>query len=665
MATGVSDVLTNYMRWNDAIADWFFSEDKAGQPAFLSVDDTSLQQLAASAGFSVEDAVHDFVSAIRALAIPDQIMLGMYGYGDKWHNRPTKEPPRFIAGLGLCVLAATRMAADSERGVSASNYYRHLNELLGREPAAGKPEGFEHMPFVWECLDEWLRMWKGQRGVATARQMGPRFIGWPISQALVRRADARDFRSFRSLIDHGDLEQVDPEDLVPYLKWWLTQDGAASRLARLLHHKHDITTLTHVADQLLTFLPEWEERDGTTQVSGTRAQFHLSISGFHYSKATLQVAWRCPPDAEDEVEVVLPSGNTILLYPRGEWLGVTADSGWLHAPISLKFEGKTITCAASPPMVFALGDGYGRPGWWILRNSEVPLKEPCIIICPTTQSSKVRSDLKAAARPNWESYENLAWMPSGWVLFGNVVFEKEPGGILSNYHVRSNHPWRLSGGIRVGRQSWLVDCLPRLEASAELTFDITSIGGNVETRAKGGTDLNGLRLDPGSYLIRGETVRGRRLTVVEPTWPPVALGAARTHELECNWVKVHVNGAVVQSESPVPEPHFFPVGLRYFVLGPHIGDIEVLEGSWGPAGLRLWCGTFTPVWGVRVRSRKVVEVTPLVEAPPSPIPESAGNRSHRERWASLLVGGRNRLRGLTPDQQQTYHKYLKVARGVD
>ena len=116
------------------------------------------------------------------------------------HSRSWRDVPGHIVGLdtppGVTTLAALSLAADSMHAageMAAHNYYGRLHELLGtpaHRRTAVESSYRDHAEDVWDTLNNWLTAWEGERGVPTAYVVGHwRYVGLPLSQALVRRAD--------------------------------------------------------------------------------------------------------------------------------------------------------------------------------------------------------------------------------------------------------------------------------------------------------------------------------------------------------------------------------------------------------------------------------------------------------------------------------------------
>jgi hypothetical protein len=189
-----------YQVWNRTLARRFFRTDCAGRPAYLSVDDEELEELAPQIGIEPKGAAASLAEAVKREFSNSQTS-GLYREflraATEWRKDPGGPPP-YIALLGSAVLAGSRMARDETQGVASHNYYRRYNELFGRDPGAGQPQGFEQLGRLWRDLDRWLdEDNSGRLGTSTVPEHPfPAHVGYPISQCLLRESDRRRLTEF-------------------------------------------------------------------------------------------------------------------------------------------------------------------------------------------------------------------------------------------------------------------------------------------------------------------------------------------------------------------------------------------------------------------------------------------------------------------------------------
>jgi hypothetical protein len=208
--------MATYEEWNRALGEYFVSGVAHGSAVYLAVDEEALASVgraftptegeAASVGLyrqpsfftpASSDAQHtngdrlveDFCQAVRNRIVQPggRLHLGTI------RGRDSNGIPSGVAFLCAMVLAATHMGDDGD--VSEINYFRRLHEVLGlqQQPNRTRPPGLENGAQGEEPLwVEWNRWLQEQGFLVSARSggEGPRkYIAYPLSQALLRRAD--------------------------------------------------------------------------------------------------------------------------------------------------------------------------------------------------------------------------------------------------------------------------------------------------------------------------------------------------------------------------------------------------------------------------------------------------------------------------------------------
>jgi len=201
-----------------------------GSAVYVAVDEESLAAVRSRVTPAIEAPVDDFCWAVRE-------RLGLQSgrlYLDSVRGRDRDGYPSGVAFLCAMVLAAARMGDDGE--ISEINYFTRLHEVLGlqRQPSRTRPPGLETGAQGEEPLwAEWNRWVQEQGFLISARSGGdgPRkYIAYPLSQALLRRADRdRLRRLFRD-------------------KQWTHEWDADTLLSRV---RHDAGTLTQHLQEVL------------------------------------------------------------------------------------------------------------------------------------------------------------------------------------------------------------------------------------------------------------------------------------------------------------------------------------------------------------------------------------------------------------------------------
>src|SRR5262249_10625260 len=131
--------------------------------------------------------------------------------------------PPVLALLAALTLAAEEMQHDLEFAGNA--YYPRLFRVLqiddGRQRTRLQAAYRKDAEELWDGLNEWLSAADGRLGLPTAYALSHRYIGLPLSQALVRAADRRQFPLLFNrygLTPGGEVPLADMEGL---LDGWL------------------------------------------------------------------------------------------------------------------------------------------------------------------------------------------------------------------------------------------------------------------------------------------------------------------------------------------------------------------------------------------------------------------------------------------------------------
>lgn len=200
----------SYERWNAALARAFFNRNRAGELVYLDKDDAVFADVCSDVGVTAELADVSLAHAVRnelcwkesgrATFANFDMMTKLWVARRRKALRESSEVPAppHIALLMLFSSAAERVGgANSDTGSSESSYYSSLETLLA-VPAS--ETGRFRMSFMrsseafWESLSLWLEDQDGVRGMPSAYALMHRYVGLPISQALVRERERRNLK---------------------------------------------------------------------------------------------------------------------------------------------------------------------------------------------------------------------------------------------------------------------------------------------------------------------------------------------------------------------------------------------------------------------------------------------------------------------------------------
>ncbi|HDR7706649.1 TPA: hypothetical protein QCX91_004306 [Bacillus thuringiensis] len=182
--------LINYENWNKVLCEHFFSKNNENKIVYLYVNENLIKKLGAKLGVSEDDAMSSFCKSVRLFGRnePDKVFEKARIWGRKWFNQGINGYPPFIAVLALTVLAATKMKGNREKGIGAGNYYLRLRSLLEIE-GEGRPFSFQHTKTLWSYLTSWQKENNGRFGYTNVFRYGQPYVGYPMSQCLVKDAD--------------------------------------------------------------------------------------------------------------------------------------------------------------------------------------------------------------------------------------------------------------------------------------------------------------------------------------------------------------------------------------------------------------------------------------------------------------------------------------------
>ena len=200
--------MVSYEVWNQAIIEHVTVGAALGSMVYLAIDEDVIGEIGRGLTGRTDqqdDHFADFKRAVRDRVVMQGKRLAL---GDVLQPSRT-ELPNGVGFLSLMVLAATNMAdeeLDGKARIDEKDYFRRLRALLGLEQVVGRPVGLrpgDEEP-LWVQWNKWLQ---AAGFVTTARHgEGPRrFINYPISQTLLRKADKdRLRRIFTRLHWHAD-----------------------------------------------------------------------------------------------------------------------------------------------------------------------------------------------------------------------------------------------------------------------------------------------------------------------------------------------------------------------------------------------------------------------------------------------------------------------------
>ena len=345
--------------------------------------------------------------------------------------------PPHLAFLAVLSLAAERMAEGD--GMASNNYYGRLAPLLGLKTrrddlALAYREVAEQW---WAALNKWLENHDGRRGLPTAYSLGQqqqRYVGLPISQALVRAADRDGLVHFFQRVGFAPGTDTAPSTLLPLLDAWIGQNPSpASKSLQRMWSKH--STRDRVAEVAAVALAAW---DGTVRM-GTGAERSLeslrltaTIGGFLRPRLELGVlAYLEEPDEpRDVVITTAPSAPQVAAVPfaagamRLVGLQGVEPGSLLDGVLTISDPHTHRHVTRRPRRLIPLRHNDLLQA--LVESDQVQAGEDLVVLVDRALLPGLTSLLTEVARPGWVVVDDLQGTPDRWVVVRDVQVLKGP-----------------------------------------------------------------------------------------------------------------------------------------------------------------------------------------------------------------------------------------------
>jgi hypothetical protein len=454
----LDEAWTTFDRWNQAVVDVVYTPEKAGLPVYLDMDEDVLAQIAASADFEGADPQYALLESVRGT-------LDLRPWGDVFHahmrrvrrwrrqtrtrlaGQPLDAPP-VLPLLAVLTLAAENMGSDSD--FAAHAYYPRLYKLFGVYTPEVQAHVQEHYRAcaenLWGALNQWLEALDGALGTPTAYALSFRYVGLPMSQALVRAADRRKLPDLFRLFGLAPGMQMAPDDMTRLLEGWVGQDPSpVSNQFRYAFAKANAKE--RIAEVVANELLSWDGTGAEGPAQGAPPVAARIIAGLRtFPVLALEVGLQAKfPGVEGPAAVSVASA--VGEAPEIDFAPSAA--GWLTAR---RLAGVDMGSLLSGLLVLQEKDSGAtatrRPRSLVtLRRDEllgtfteverVQLGEDCLLLVRDEKglAGKVAEALEQVARPGHTRVDGAPGLPEGWVLFRDVqvmaVGTKDLGAALN------------------------------------------------------------------------------------------------------------------------------------------------------------------------------------------------------------------------------------------
>ena len=514
------DAWATYLRWNDALASLWFSEEQADLPVYLDVDPDVLRAAAAEVGTGDDPA-----SALAA-AVSATLWLGqtpgfwtnqgppLYRHQQEllWWRRRLRaasrdkkgadtapgrrllvdEPPPVTALLGAFTVAASQMGVDANYAAHA--YFPRLFSYLGVKAAdrGALTNAFRrHSEDFWRALNEYLAQYEGRRGIPTAYSLGHRYVGIPQSQALVRATDRLKLPGFFRAFGLPPGSEIVPTDIERLLDVWIgqTPPPVSANLAKLWKGKGR----ERISGVVAVELSHWDGAYVGTEVAEPEKAGDLSLTALlrrRLGKEGLELSFSArfgAPVAADLLRVISADASpTIAVIPivggrvRPAPGSKIDPESLVGAKVEVLDEPTQQAVHRLPRRVVPmhkdelLGTYVEAERIMLAEDALVLVKdEPALVsgaMALIQENGRYERVFAAAERPG---VGRLNGLPDGWLLFTDVHILHTPaaaGRVELNVLIPlTTSRLRLPGGLKLpGRvRKWSSLCPPEVIAVAE------------------------------------------------------------------------------------------------------------------------------------------------------------------------------------------------------
>ncbi|MFD6273514.1 hypothetical protein, partial [Nocardia asteroides] len=462
-----------YLSWNSAVAEVVYPASDEAVPAYMDLEDNVVCSIAAAANADVSDPRQALAAAVRAVTIDERgfSLAALSSRTRTWSVR-SAEPPPCLAFLALTVVAAEEMGSTDE-GLASTAYYARLARLLGLkdDDTALRRHYKNAAELLWKRVNRWLENLEGERGVPTAFALTHRYVGLPMSQALVREADRQRFPAMFGQFGLSPGMRLAPEDVATYLGMWLTSESstATANLRRLWKRSDSHDRIAAIA---AVELANWDgvQQGAVALSTGGRALVIANMrSGFMGSSLDLSLGIR-PISVEMD-------GHMEVLETAGSWsaIGFTPGTAGLwrtsyteevdfasvlqglvrlrHAGSGETAEYKRFPRQVVPLIYDELQSAYVQAERMQLGvDSLILVRALSVGKAGNTAVEEVSRVLELCARPGFSMTESIVGLPEGWALFSGVQMFAAPdtGSTRFNELVPlARNQLTIAGGLQI------------------------------------------------------------------------------------------------------------------------------------------------------------------------------------------------------------------------
>jgi hypothetical protein len=562
--------------WNVAIRDEIYGLDRAGQNVYLDLDEEVMGRILNHplvAGKTKEDLFNDVLGIINFRAPKELVLESLRIQSRDWvfraiESRDVNDVPPMLAFLAVTVAAAEEMGA---RDVDANAFYPHLCRLLkidGTSVEANKLQASYRLvaEALWSYLNRWLVDIGYRRGVPTAYAITQRYVGIPVSQALVRETDRKRLPTMFHFFGLRPDNQISATEMEELVSLWISRDeysvSAAVRRLWLDHQAREQICLAFCEE-----LSNWNGMNAVIEGSLERTIHNRKLSLSAWFSNTMGVK-------EIELGLLAPSsytqnnemqelrhsdGQKVTFerlnenYFEAQNLSASSQQAILNSMLVLQDENGQIF-RREPSALIALTFDEQVSGF--VETRRVSAGQDVLLLVKDHKNLllETKAFLDRNSRPGYEVLEpGVKGVPDGWRLFRKVQIVEIDNQLRTKIEKDTFSPLIptaapqliVSGGVKLpGYRSlsqWLTAAPPELRALSQTSTKIKVVietsdeisGSNLvirEIESEVGLivqNLGELNLTTGNYLAvlyeAGKPVLSRRFTLASGEEPDLLL----------------------------------------------------------------------------------------------------------------------------------------------
>ncbi|WBY16365.1 hypothetical protein PF049_12345 [Erythrobacteraceae bacterium WH01K] len=445
---------------NRAVSEVFLGGRFESRPLYLVLDNQGREQLATSLNVGpheVEDVCCREVSKhLKKQGDPySNFEYELFA----WSLRRRKGYPPFTALLFVLSHAAEQMVSDGQ--FTAGNYYDRLSALVNVAPGRLSQHGRSTEQF-WKSFNSWLADNDFAFGRPTARAINSnRYVGIPMSQAIVREADRQRFHLMFDKYGFTNTDDVSETEIEQYISTWIRSTQPTKQLKEAWK-KTELRS--RICEAAIAELEDWQAEDTATSGSsgsgisrlslalGLRHDFLGRSAALYFGKEQSLESIALGMDGSGELEL---SNTTYAAFATLEPRSSIPLSRCLLHGLELDQDGEPAYKWHGRP---AIPLSRSDQGYWS-EVSRVSLGVEHLVL--VRDDSKIRGAiegaLEEAAAPGYTlaTPAQLKGLPPGWVLYEKVVIKRALSELKGFESVLSPvgeaASLRLEGGIKLGR----------------------------------------------------------------------------------------------------------------------------------------------------------------------------------------------------------------------